>query len=223
MTYAPCGSQQVSTLGAKEKRAVTVLTSLTNDGHLLPFQTVYKGSSNLSLPKKNSRSMAEARAAGFLFESSHTSTYWSTQATMQNFVNNVLAPYFAAVKLQLGLPLIQCVLWLIDCWSVHRSEEFLSWMAIEHPTIIIMFVPAGCTGLFQPCDVGFQRVFKHALKVSAHNDVVNEVLDQLKCGTPIVDVKVDTTLGILRDRTVHWLWNAFETLNRPEVIKKVCD
>ncbi len=86
-----------------------------------------------------------------------------------------------------------------------------------------MFVPAGCTGLFQPCDVGFQRVFKHALKVSAHNDVVNEVLDQLKCGTPIVDVKVDTTLGILRDRTVHWLWNAFETLNRPEVIKKVCD
>ncbi len=133
MTYAPCGSQQVSTLGAEEKRAVTVLTSLTNDGHLLPFQTVYKGSSNLSLPKKNSRSMAEARAAGFLFESSHTSTYWSTQATMQNFVNNVLAPYFAAVKLQLGLPLIQCVLWLIDCWSVHRSEEFLSWMAIEHP------------------------------------------------------------------------------------------
>ncbi|KJA18870.1 hypothetical protein HYPSUDRAFT_121503, partial [Hypholoma sublateritium FD-334 SS-4] len=147
MTYAPCGSKQVTTVGSEEKRAVTVLATVTNNGVLLPFQTIYKGATPLSLPRKTSQSMAESLGAGFLFESSHTKTYWSTQATMQNFVNLVLAPYFNLIKQQLGLPLSQCALWLIDCWSVHRSEEFLTWMATFHPTIIILFVPAGCTGL----------------------------------------------------------------------------
>ena len=115
MTYAPIGSKQVTTLGSDEKRAITVLTSVTANGQLLPFQTIYKGSTALSLPKKNCRDMSEARAAGFLFESSHSDTYWSTQATMRNFVTMTLVPYFMAVKLQLGLPFIQCAIWLIDC------------------------------------------------------------------------------------------------------------
>jgi hypothetical protein len=106
--------------------AITVLTTLTNDGVLLPFQTIHKGSTSLSLPSKDSRSMSEARDAGFLFESSMTSTYWSTQASMRNFVNTILAPYFETVKVKLNLPPAQCSLWLIDCWSVHRSKEFLT-------------------------------------------------------------------------------------------------
>jgi hypothetical protein len=94
-------------------------------------------------------------------------------------------------------------------------------MATTHDTIIILFVPAGCTGLFQPADVGFQRIFKHSLKISAHSDVVQEVLSQLKQGIAVSDVKIDTTLKVLRDRTVHWLWAAFQSLNTPEKIKKV--
>lgn len=221
-TYAPKNSKQVTTVGSEEKRAITVLTTLTNDGVLLPFQTIHKGSTSQSLPSKNSRSMSEARDMGFLFESSLTNTYWSTQASMQNFVTTILAPHFEMVKVKLNLPPTQCSLWLIDCWSVHRSKEFLTWMAATHHTIIILFVPAGCTGLFQPADVGFQRIFKHSLKISAHSDVVQEVLLQLKQGIAVSDVKIDTTLKTLRDRTVHWLWTAFKSLNTPETIKKVC-
>ena len=220
-TYAPKNSKQVTTLGSEEKCALTVLVTLTNDGLLLPFQMIHKGNMSQSLPSKNCRSMKEALENGFLFESSKTSTYWSTQATMQNFVNTVLAPYFKKVKTMNRLPHSQCSLWLIDCWSVHCSDEFLSWMATHHETIIILFVPAGCTGLFQPCDVGFQCIFKHSLKISAHTDVVNEVLSQLKRGVPVGDVKIDTTLKVLRDRTVHWLWTAFSNLNKPEIVKKV--
>lgn len=94
-------------------------------------------------------------------------------------------------------------------------------MAANHETIIILFVPAGCTGLFQPCDVGFQRIFKHSLKILAHNDIVNGVLLQLKQGIPVSNVKIDTTLKVLRDQTVHWLWTAFNKLNKPEIIQKV--
>jgi hypothetical protein len=52
-------------------------------------------------------------------------------------------PYFEEQKEKLGLPPDQCSIWLIDCWSVHHSEEFLSWMWKTHSTIIIIFVPAG--------------------------------------------------------------------------------
>jgi len=48
---------------------------------------------------------------------------------------------------------------------------------VEHPKIVVNFVSACLTSLFQPCDVGFQQVLKLALKQLSHNDVVTEVLD----------------------------------------------
>ena len=67
-------------------------------------------------------------------------------------------------------------------------------MAESHPMIIILFIPAGLTGLFQPYDIGFQCLFKLSLKLSSHNDVVQEVLGQLHNSTAIENVKIDTTL-----------------------------
>ena len=220
VTYAPKGSKQVTTLGAEDKRAITMFLSVSNDGTLLPIQTIYKGLSSVSTPSDKAPSYAEAIAAGFLFEYSNTKTYWSTQATMQSFVNCILVPYLDAQKEKLGLPLDQCSIWLIDCWSVHRSEEFLNWMWDTHPYIIVIFVPAGCTGLFQPCDVGVQLPVKHSLKRSAHEDVVNEVLCQLEAGTPAEKVTIDTKIGIMRNRTVNWLWKAHKAVNKPDIIKK---
>jgi hypothetical protein len=82
--------------------------------------------------------------------------YWSNQKTMQLFVDHILAPYFEETKVKLGCPAHQKSLWTIDVWSVHRSNEFLDWMSAKHPTIIVDFVPGGCTGVAQPCDVGIQ-------------------------------------------------------------------
>jgi hypothetical protein len=221
MTYAPSGANQVATVGSEEKRAITILPSVTNDGKLLPIQAIYKGLNPKSLPSPAARSRYESEKAGFLFELSKTATYWSTIATMKNFVNMTLAPYFDSVREELGLDRDQMALWLIDCWSVHRSKEFLEWMASKHPLIIVIFVPAGMTGSFQPCDVGLQRIFKHSLKKSAHEDVVREALGQLEAGHPVQDVKLDTGIKILRDRTVHWIWTAYQALNKPAIIKKV--
>ncbi|KAF8236343.1 hypothetical protein L208DRAFT_1207761, partial [Tricholoma matsutake] len=77
------------------------------------------------------------------------------------------------------------------------------------------------TGLMQPCDVGFQQIFKHALKQSAHDDVVQEVPQQLKIpGKQLDNVTIDTTLGVFCNRTVKWMWNVFKKLNKPKIIKK---
>ena len=57
----------------------------------------------------------------------------------------------------------------------------------------------GCTGLWQPLDVGIQHVLKQSMKWSAHKDIVTEVITQLNSGTSATMLKLDTTLGTLCD------------------------
>ncbi|KIK33737.1 hypothetical protein CY34DRAFT_99092, partial [Suillus luteus UH-Slu-Lm8-n1] len=164
LTWAKTGSKQVSTIGNDEKHAFTIMVSITNSGTVLLLQAIYQGHLKISCPSANSHHYDKCMDAGFLFECSNTKTYWSTQETMCSLVDKVIAKYFNQKKEELGLPLMQKIVWQIDAWSVHRLDEFHTWMKNKHPTIILNYVPGGCMGLFQPCDVGIQHIFKHLLK-----------------------------------------------------------
>lgn len=220
-TWNKKGAKQVATMGMDEKRAFTLVPSISASGELLPIQTIFHGQTTASCPSPQARRYTEADQRGFKFEPSLTHTYWSTQATMKSLVNDIIAPYFDAKKTELGLPPSQCSLWMIDCWSVHKSEEFRDWMKKAHQSIIISFVPGNLTGLAQPLDVGIQRVLKQSMKRSAHKDIVDETLAHLDSGTPLGMFKLDTTLGTLRDRSVGWMLNAYHDINKKELILKV--
>jgi hypothetical protein len=222
LTWAKTGAKQVSIIGADEKRAFTVVVSVAASGFLLPYQAIYQGYTKRSCPNPDTAAnYTEANNLGIQFEFSSTDTYWSTLGTMKLFVDRILVPYFSEQKRRLGLPQTQKSLWLIDAWAVHRSKEFLEWMKKHHPGILIRFVPAGTTGLFQPCDVGIQRVFKHSLKRSFHENIVEEMLAQIDEGKETI--MVEKKLAILRDRTPKWLCDAYKTVNKPEIVKKVCN
>jgi len=92
-------------------------------------------------------------------------------------------------------------------------------MKKNHPTIIVLFVPGGCTGLWQPLDVGIQRILKLSVHRSAHRNVVKEVSDQIAKGDEMI--KLDTTLGTLRNQAVGWLVNAIYKINKKDMIIKV--
>jgi len=66
----------------------------------------------------------------------------------------------------------------------------------HHPNIILDFVPGG-TRVWQACDVGMQRIFKHSLKHSYHEDVVRVILKQIEDGTDVIEI--DKRLAVLRD------------------------
>ena len=89
----------------------------------------------------------------------------------------------------------------LDCWSVHRSPEFWNWIKDTRPEIIVLYVPAGCTGLFQPCDVGLQRLFKHSVKQSVSQFFVDYVQRQRINETAPKDIRLLTKLGLLRNAT----------------------
>jgi hypothetical protein len=96
-------------------------------------------------------------------------------------------------------------------------------MKKHHMAIIVNFVPARMTGLFQPCDVGFQRIFKLLLKKSAHKDVIEEVLAKLEAGTAAEGIIIDAHIKLLCNCTVCWLWVAYNNLNTPLLVKQVSD
>lgn len=197
-TWNESGVDQVDVKGLDDKRAFTVMNGISASGVIIPMQAIYAGMTAAVLPKRtpeNADAWDEIKESGMVrFDWSGNTSYWSTMRTMKIYVNDVLVPYFAKTKEDLGLPTSQLSLWQIDCWSVHRSEEFRSWMKAEHPTIQLEYVPGGCTGIWQACDVGIQRVFKRAIRRAARADMVKEALAQLA----IRDETLDTVSAIHR-------------------------
>lgn len=81
-TWNPKGEKQVSTVGMDEKRAFTLVPTISASGELLPMQTIYFGQTAASCPNKKAPLYDEAKHLGFEFEPSKSGTYWSTQATI---------------------------------------------------------------------------------------------------------------------------------------------
>ncbi|KAG9103731.1 hypothetical protein FRC07_009937, partial [Ceratobasidium sp. 392] len=219
-TWNPTGERQVHILGVEDKRAFTLLVAAAASGFLLPFQAIYTGKSSRSLPTSNAPGFADDEMLGFLLEYSGTTTYWSTFLTMCNWVCKVLVLYFLSQIAQHGLPADQRCILLIDCWSVHKSASFRAWIAKHYPWIILMYVPGNCTGLFQPCDVGLQRVLKAAVRNASHNNVVNETVAALQSGTPDEKIMNDQSVPMLRERSLGWILEAYHAVNKPNLVKK---
>ncbi|KIJ41449.1 hypothetical protein M422DRAFT_172333, partial [Sphaerobolus stellatus SS14] len=130
-------------------------------------------------------------------------------------------PYFQCKKKELGRPEDQECLLQIDVWLVHRSKEFRGFMSSTYPWIILDYVPGGCTGLWQPCNLGIQRPIKLSIKHSQHADIVEETLKYLCAGHKPEEIKLNTQKHTFRDRSPAWLLKSYHAVNRPEIIKKL--
>ncbi|KAG1860554.1 hypothetical protein C8R48DRAFT_544650, partial [Suillus tomentosus] len=144
-TYELIGSKQVSIVGREEKRACTLLTGISAGGDLLPFHVVYDGKTKRSLPSSKAPSYNEALGMNFQFVWSNTDTYWSTFETMCTYVDGILVPFWMEKKRQRGVPLDQPCILQLDCWVVHRSIAFRTWLDANYDWIRYLFVPAGTT------------------------------------------------------------------------------
>ncbi|KAF9021319.1 hypothetical protein BDZ89DRAFT_898017, partial [Hymenopellis radicata] len=139
-------AKQVPVAGRDEKRAFTLVPSIAASGDVLPMQAIFTGKTDASCPSPDAALYDEAvQDLKVRFLPSKTDTYWSTQETMRDLVDHIIAPYFDAKKEELGLAADQVAIWKIDCWSVHKSREFMDWMAANHTTIVVIFIPGNCT------------------------------------------------------------------------------
>ncbi|KAF8833448.1 hypothetical protein BDN67DRAFT_917000 [Paxillus ammoniavirescens] len=121
---------------------------------------------------------------------------------MCDYVEDILIPYWQLKKQSVGAPDDQECIMQLDVWSVHRSVQFHTWLDQNHPWIKYQFIPGGCTGIAQPCNVGIQRPFKLAVRQSQHADIVEESLSLLKKQDDAPVIRLDTSLPTLRNRSL---------------------
>ena len=84
-------------------------------------------------------------------------------------------------------------------------------MSENHSNIIMDYVPGGCMGLHQLCDVGIQCPFKHSIKRSFHKSIVHDVLERIEKNKPML--AVDKQIKSVCDQSIIWLWNANNMVN----------
>lgn len=220
-TFDVEGSTQVSVLSKEEKRAWTAVMGISAAGDVLPTQIIMKGATDRSLPSRSSPLYDEALQAGFLF-CFNPKNYWSSLALMEEYFEKIVVPFLMRKKQELGYEEDQeCVIEL-DCWSVHRGQEFRTLVRVRWSWIRLRYVPGGTTGLAQPCDVGIQRPYKLSIKRSQLQDVTNETLKHLNNGGTPETLKIDQTIGTLRNRSVSWFVKARKDIANPELVRKVC-
>lgn len=95
----------------------------------------------------------------------------------------------------------------------------MHWMKKNHPTIILDFVPGGCTGVAQPCDVRIQQPLKLSMKKTYHGDIVSGTLQQIEAKSKVISI--DSRVGTLQDHSMRWIWNAYKAIDNKTLVKKV--
>ncbi|KIK74376.1 hypothetical protein PAXRUDRAFT_19942 [Paxillus rubicundulus Ve08.2h10] len=128
-------------------------------------------------------------------------SHFSMLKTMKEWVEHIFEPYRCQViKSNPDLSNDQYAIIYLDCYPVHTSQEFHSYIIQDFPYIILCFIPAGCTGIFQPADTQYL--------VDLHQEA-------LKSGLTADQVKFTTSLPVLRDASVAGILSVYEFMTGP--------
>jgi hypothetical protein len=77
----------------------------------------------------------------------YNENHWSNFDIAKHFAENVMVPNHQVQIELMGLQTHQKLVWLLDCWNVHKSQEFLDWIKEKHPNILVVFVQANCISI----------------------------------------------------------------------------
>ena len=84
---------------------------------------------------------------------------------------------------------------LLDSYTVHQKVEVVG--ALNDVWTDVDFIPAGCTGLVQPCDVGINKPFKNHIQAKWTEWLIGH----------------DDFGGASRPEVVSWIVDAWESIS----------
>jgi hypothetical protein len=61
---------------------------------------------------------------------------------------------------------------------------------------------------------------KQVIRRCQNEDVVDETLASLQARTPAINIRIDTGIQTLRNRSVRWLVTVHKELNQPNIVKQ---
>lgn len=171
------GCRHVTIPGTGDKRNVTAMLAVNAEGEPLPAQIINKGTGDGSLPPADVVRQFEAEGGDITLSKNG----WARKRTLKRYVTRVLAPYFMRVGGGPPTPPDSsggggsdggvCV-FILDVYKVHFSNSFRAWMRKEYPWIKLLYVPANCTSVLQPCDMALNKRVKQVTREAFCDDVV---------------------------------------------------
>lgn len=199
----------VNGLGEDDKRQITAVMASSADGDLLPLQLIYQGKTQRCEVKATAQSHPSVIAAVNTFHITHSHNHWSTLETMKQYIQHVIIAYMQQKIIQHRLPADSKAIILLDCWSVHRSEEFLAYMKAQHKNIICVFIPPNCTSKLQVADTHLNFPFKRGIRSRFNDYVVQEMLNTMDKKEQI---EIDLTMGTLKPLLLQWIYDTWSKM-----------
>jgi hypothetical protein len=211
-TYDVTGASSVAIIGAEDKRQITACIASSLSGDLLPLQLIFQGKTARCLPEITID--AKAAHAHLTFSDNH----WSSQTTMQQWIEEVLMPYADSSIKKHRLSSSAHITLVLDVWAIHKSEEFRRFLRTKHPRIHLVFIPPNCTSKLQVADVVLQRPFKHGIRRRFNDWAANEVVQQI-AEEKIVGLAESLKMSKIKPLALQWCIESWKELKeQPNVI-----
>ena len=142
------GAKDNARVGADEKRAITVMISVSAGGEMLCLQFIWQGQTVACTPWKHIKDDPALSKHLHSFSKSH----WSTPVTIYELVEKVYAPYLVKKNLANGRDKHAVCLLIWDVYYAHRDEGMRSQMRMNFGWISVDFILARGTSKYQPGD-----------------------------------------------------------------------
>ena len=150
-TIEQTGATRVEIGGVDNKHQITAICG-TLTGDFLPLQIIYKGKMECCHPK-------------FTFPCewnvTHSPNHWSTEATMIEYVEEIINLYVEATRDLLNDP-AKAALAIIDKFRGQITTAVVT--LLERNNIHICYIPANMTNLLQPMVLAINKPAKDFLK-----------------------------------------------------------
>lgn len=95
---------------------------------------------------------------------------------------------------------------------VHIDKEFVLWMKEEYPQLLLVYVPANCTGVMQLGHVIYNRPLTHRFTLEHMQFLTDCVLEQVEEGKDAADIKFDKAVSKGAKRAMQWSLAVFESM-----------
>jgi hypothetical protein len=150
-----------------DSKRLTVAVTITASGHQLPSMVVFKGLPTGTIARREIPTLP----TGLFYQVNAKA--WFNKQVMIDWVKLVLAPYVATAPKGI-VPIL-----FLDMFKVDMMQSVVQ--AIQALGVQVEFIPAGCTGLVQPIDVGFNKALKAKMRKQFHNWIFAQDADQEIC------------------------------------------
>jgi hypothetical protein len=171
--------------------------------------------------RKNCATSVDLSGVGLF---SVTYNHWSDDLTSKAWVEFVLVPYLQRMIWSLhasgkckAFGVQRCVV-LLDVWWGWMHEGFRAWLRRSYPWLLFLYVPAACTPIAQPMDMGIIAKLKAFLRTCYGGWACRLVTSQL-CGEGAVQpeqVDIPHDLPTLRRNMTEWLSNSVKHINQSD-------